>query len=694
MNKPVPISKASAPLRRPPVVIAILLVMFALGYMVFRPARNGHTSTDFYLVKRGDFTVSVVEGGTLNPVTEVVIRSEVEGTARIISIVPEGSFVRKGDLLVELDSAQAQDQVNQQQISYEKARFALEQARAQLDIQRSATNSDFLAADLKVQFAKIDMDKYLRGQRSVDFIKASNAVLEAEASFKVKDETYRNTVALNKKGYEPKQRVDSDELAALSSRNASIMATNSLWILMEFEDRKQREKLEADVYQAEQELQRVISQNLRKMMQAEADLIAQSNTLMLSEQKLERDKRNLKATRIEAPQDGLVVYQMGQGPFSNESMIEGGAVVRNRQELIKLPDLSRMKVTIKVHESNVNFVRPGLPAYIMLDSQADKRFLGYVEKVAPLPDTQARWGNPNLKVYTTEIYLSEALRDAKPGVSAKAEIIVTNIANTISVPIQAVTTLKGKQVVYVDRGGKPVPQPVEVGLFNTKFIEVINGLQEGERVLLSPPFDTQAKDLEGGVLGEEEKTSAATNTPPRPRPAKQPEFTEGGPGGAAPGAGVSPTVMGAPQNPQAGAGMGAGMVAGQPGEGGGRGGFNREEFMKQFDKNSDGQIDETEREAMRAAMVARFGAGGPGGGQGGGMGNREEAMKRFDKNQDGQLDDEERAAMRASFGDRQRGQGGGGGRRGPGAEGSNPEAGGGTPVPGGATRAGNSPTTP
>lgn len=74
--------------------------------------------------------------------------------------------------------------------------------------------------------------------------------------------------------------------------------------------------------------------------------------------------------------------------------------------------------------------------------------------------------------------------------------------------------------------------------------------------------------------------------------------------------------------------------------------------MKQFDKNGDGELDETERTAMRETMAARFGAqGGQGrqGGQGGGF-NREEMMKRFDKNGDGELDESERAAMRAEFG--------------------------------------------
>ena len=68
--------------------------------------------------------------------------------------------------------------------------------------------------------------------------------------------------------------------------------------------------------------------------------------------------------------------------------------------------------------------------------------------------------------------------------------------------------------------------------------------------------------------------------------------------------------------------------------------------MKQYDKNGDGELDESEREAMRTALTARFG----GQGRGGQRMDREEMLKRFDKNGDGELDESERAAMRESFG--------------------------------------------
>ena len=646
MNSNPILEKLPAQIRRRPLLLLVATVVVVLLLFIWlRPPKANGVATTYHEVKRGDFTVSVVEGGSLAAVKEVGVRNEVEGVARIISIVPEGSYVKKDDLLVELDSSQARDQVNQQEINYQKAVFAVEQATAQLEIQRSATNSDFLTADLKLKFARIDRDKYLQGQKLVDLVEASNKFVQVQAQLSVNQDTYRNSTNLAAKGYETKQKVDGDWLAVLGNQNSLIVASNSISMLEKFDVPKLLAKYASDVMQAEQELDRVVNQNKRRMAQYEADLSSQSNTLALSESKLERDKKNLRGTKIFAPQDGLVVYSVSDSHFSSESLIEGGATVRNRQELIKLPDLSSMKVIVKIHESHINMIRVGQPAFVVLDPMPDVRFAAVVEKVAPLPDTQARWGNPNLKVYNTEIYITDPLPNVKPGVSAKAEIIITNIADALSVPIQAVTTYKGKQVAYVVNGGKPEPKPVEAGIYNTKFIQITKGLKEGDRVLLSPPFDLQEKDIDGAVLAEEEKIKAAkTNTPPRAAlPGDRPTQEQQREG--------LPNASDAPDGDALAAGAPGDAAGGGSGrrEGRGRGGgFNREEMLKQFDKDGDGELNESEREAMRTAMAARFGSqGGPGSGQ---RMNREEMLKRFDKNGDGELDESERTAMREALG--------------------------------------------
>jgi HlyD family secretion protein len=641
------IDRVPAPLRRTPVIAAAAAILVLVVVLLSWP-RSQASTTAFYEVQRGDLTITVLDRGTLAAVSEVSHRSDVEGTARVIYIVPEGTMVKKGDLLVELDSAQAQDAVNQQEINVQKAEFARIQAEAQLQIQESAVASDIRGAELKLTFAKMDLDKFDKGQEMVEMIEATNRVVALEAQLLVNKETLRWTEQLYEKGFETQQKRDGDRLAVMNTLNSLVVSSNTLSMLREFDIIKQRRTYESAVLEATKELERVIAQGENKINQAKADLLTQINTLELSKKKLDRDRKNLEACRILAKQDGLVVYAMSENRFSSESLIEEGAVVRNRQELIKLPDTSRMKVTIKVHESHIGLVKAGQPAFVKLDSLPDQRFRGVVERVAILPDSQARFGNPNLKVYNTEIVITDPLPEVKPGVSAQAEIIITNVSSTLPVPVQAVTTLRGRQVVYAQHGKRTTPIPVHVGMFNTRFIEITSGLKPGDRILLSPPFDTHEKDLEGSVLAADEKASVATNTSPRVAAAALREATPPANGNG---------------EPQFAATEGNGPRSGLPmraepdaAPGGNRPDFS--EMIRQFDKDGDGQLDEAEREQMRAAMQTRFGGQGQGG-QGGPRMSREEMLKRFDKDGDGELNEEERAAMREATG------AGRGGERGP-----------------------------
>ncbi len=604
------------------VVIVVIVVMLS-------KSDSGNTAASYYEIKRGDFMISVVEGGTVEAVHEVVVRSEVEGTARIIYIVPEGSYVKKGDLLVELDSSSSMDAVNQQQINVEKAQFALIQAQQQLDIQKSTVDSEIDAAELKVEFAKSDLKKYVDGEALQTRRDAQIEITNVIETLRINEERLEWTEKLYKQGYETKANLDKDRLAVSQTTLKLEQANKALWMIETFDEPKKKRTLEAALTEATENYDRVKLQGERKLAQFGADVVTQQKTLDLNQTKLDRDKKQLEATKVYAPQDGLVVYGSSSGGdrrFSNESMIEEGAVVRNRQEIIKLPDVSEMKLQVKIHESHINQIRSGQPAYVVLDSMPDQRFRGFVAKVAPLPDGSSRWGNPNLKVYATEIRITDPLPDVKPGVSARAEVVVTNLTDVLTVPIQAITTLRGQQVAYM-AGNPPRPVPVGVGMYNQKYIEITSGLKEGDRVLLSPPFDSQEKDLGGAVLAKGEAAPVADSN------AVSRVLSQGRNGGERGGA-PEPTVTGARVNGSNGDGRGAEALPSQNGQ-------PRERRLGGDAEQSaaPGQLTGDAANGERRQRPA-----------GGNFPNREEMMKQFDKNGDGQLDEDERAAMRSQFG--------------------------------------------
>ncbi len=582
---------------RPRLSGGLALAFLILVWMIFRGAGTQDVAL-YHTVERGDFLVSIVEGGNLEAVNEVVVRNEVDGVSRIIYIVPEGTYVKEGDIIVELDSAEAEEALKDQQITFETSSAAHVTAENDLEIMKSTVDSETRAAELTVMLTRMDLEKFEQLDREQQLRTAELNIDLSEESYQLAKEEYDLSKQLEAQGFETKATVDQDSLKV--SRGAKEVETmrSTHKMLKQYELTKMDAELRSLYEEAQRELERVIKQGESKIAQAQADLNSADATLKLNQDKLNKMKEQLTYSKVPAPQDGLVVYAISSSRWSQESMIEEGAQVRKRQELIKIPDTSQMKVELKVHESHVGQVRVGQPAFVILDSIPDKRFRGEVTKVAILPDAQSRFGNPNLKVYSTEVIITDDLPDVKPGVSARAEIVVANLQDVITVPIQSVTTTKGRQVCYVKRLGGADPVPVEIGMFNSSYIEIKSGLDAGDQVMLAPPIAEEI-DLGGGVLDDTEGLDLPTE---RPSEETKPRAGSGGrgPGGA-------------------GGRSEGGGDSGQRGGGGG-GGSQRAEMMKRFDKDGDGKISAEERRAIQAA----FGGGGGGRprGEGGGGGGR------------------------------------------------------------------------
>jgi HlyD family secretion protein len=332
---------------------------------------------------------------------------------------------------------------------------------------------------------------------------------------------------LQTKGYATKSELDADDLAVKRKEIELSQAQEQLRLYTKYDYPKRKRALEAAMDQSDKELERLKLRSAALIAQVEASLKSQSATLELQEKRLNELKEQLKLTKIEAPQDGLVVYASSSNPGSG-ILIEEGASVRQKQDIIKLPDVTQMMLEIRVHESHVQKIKPGLLAYVTIDSLPDQQFRGSVRKVGVLPDSSSRWMNPNLKVYATEILIEDEIPDIKPGISGRAEVIITNLHNVLTVPIQAVTTVKGRQVCLVEKGRSAKPVPVEVGMYSDRLMEIKSGLKEGDMVLLSALTSGDNIDMTGSIVDAEEAgtnrtSSRRTNAPAKNAKTKEPD---------------------------------------------------------------------------------------------------------------------------------------------------------------------------
>lgn len=136
------------------------------GCLVLLGACQGEDATtsatvNTYTVTREDLPITVKESGELLAVNETTVRSEVEGQATILSLIPEGSRVQKGDKLVELDVSELVEKRANQEISVEKARNALEQARTQQQILENELKAKENTAASMLTIAEMEVQKLL-----------------------------------------------------------------------------------------------------------------------------------------------------------------------------------------------------------------------------------------------------------------------------------------------------------------------------------------------------------------------------------------------------------------------------------------------------------------------------------------------------------------------------------------------------
>ncbi len=205
---------------------------------------------------------------------------------------------------------------------------------------------------------------------------------------------------------------------------------------------------------------------------------------------LKNQKRKLSETAILAPRDGIVVYAT-VGTGENAHKIQEGMVPFEGMDLMYLPDIGSMQVKSELNEVDLGKVRIDQPVEIKLDAFPGAIFKGHVESIGTLARRKFNpaTGKPTgTKVFDLIIQVDEKDKRLKPGLSANVDIIVSKLENVLYVPIESVfTTDKERTYVYLKRDDAAEKRLVESGKSNDLYVEVKNGLEENEIVLLDEP---------------------------------------------------------------------------------------------------------------------------------------------------------------------------------------------------------------
>jgi HlyD family secretion protein len=486
-GKPFPVRLISAPKMRWWLIAIALIIAIAAIWAIVR-AMNNSGSAPRYLtapVAYADINASVEESGTVNPVNEVNVGTQVSGTINGLS-VDFNSIVRKGQVLATLDPTSLQ--------------AAAAQAHGTLAAAESGAGAAMSTAS-QTQAAVHAATANAR-QAAANAQSASANLSKARAQLALSDLTVSRDRSLLGQGFISRSQMDTD-LAANRANAADVNAAQSALL-----------SAQALAAAATAQIAAAGDQHAASVQQADA-ASAQAQAV---QGQVQQADYNLARAVITSPIDGIVVSR-------NVSIGQTVAASFQTPTLFVIASsLKDMQVDTSVSEADVGQLRTGAPAQIAVPAYPNVVFRGTVSQIRINPTTVQ-----NVVTYDAIVAVHDASARLKPGMTADVIIGVDARKHVLAIPAaallfrpaagsgqnsssagqagsassaassQPVAGAPGsKVVVWVLRGGKLVSVPIVVGLSDGRNYEVRSG-----------PLKAQDKVITGQLV-----THQYTNTNP------------------------------------------------------------------------------------------------------------------------------------------------------------------------------------
>ncbi len=431
------------------------------------------------------------------------------------------------------------EDIVQAQAGLASAQARLKQAQAQEQAQPTLTQAEIVQAKASLTRAEQDLAIVLAGARPQELAQAQARVREAQAAADNAQAALMRQEALLAKGFVSPQSVEDSRRSRASASSQLEVAQQSLSLLevgarpeeikqarasleqaqagLETAQahtiqvqlkRQDREAAEAALRQAEASLsvaevnrvqitlreedlelaslaadqaaaslRRAKSGRLGDAARVE-DIRAATADLRRTQSQLDDVEYSFKHTTIAAPRDGVVLEKLVE---EGTVVPAGTAALAQGTTIITLADITEMYVLAEVDEADIAQIRVTQPAEITVDALPGRSFAGEVVKVFP----KAR-EEQNVVYFPVRIKVLDTVRQLRPGMTADVTLVVAEQEDTLLVPDSAIDRSGQQPTVQVLEApdAEPVERTVKVGISDWEQTEILEGLKEGELLLL------------------------------------------------------------------------------------------------------------------------------------------------------------------------------------------------------------------
>ena len=524
------------------VVVIVLLVVVGVGVTMWVRARRGKETNgaDYQTVqvKRGTVKLTVSADGVLKPLTTVMIKSYAGGEIEVLA-VEVGDEVQAGDLIANIDPTDSRTTHEQALADLAVAHARLTQAQEQSKVQGTLTQTGIDQAEASHNAALKDLQRLQqathpqsraqvrsaldKAQASLDaaqndverlqkathpqaYAQARSALAKAQANLDIAETELTRAEGLKAEGYVPQSEVDvalnrrdlaAAELVSVQERwntlaaeqaaelqsaqarvdqvKADLRSAQERWDTLDAEQTAELQSAQARVDQAKAGLERARADAVQERLR-DADVISARAQVARAEAQVENARTMLDYTTIRAPRAGVILQK-----FVEEGTIvtSGRSAIGQGTDIVELGDLTKMFVEVHMDEADVAKVRVGQAVTIRVDAFVDEEFAGVVTRINPQASTEQ-----NITTVLVTVQVRQLDARLKPGMTATCEFVVDQVQNTLYLPSRAVQKVDGKYAVMVAAGQEMATASVEVGLVGDEHTEILEGLREGDEVII------------------------------------------------------------------------------------------------------------------------------------------------------------------------------------------------------------------
>ncbi|NBC04211.1 MAG: efflux RND transporter periplasmic adaptor subunit [Bacteroidetes bacterium] len=175
---------------------------------------------------------------------------------------------------------------------------------------------------------------------------------------------------------------------------------------------------------------------------------------------------NLEYTSVRSPISGVI----------SERFVKAGNMIGTDQQMYRVTDFSPLQAILHIPEHEMSKIRNDQRAELRVDALPNETFVGHVERISPVVDSETG-------TFKVTIYVDETRDMLRPGMFGRVKIVYDTRENTRMIPKSAVISEDLAESVYVIKDSLAFKKEIQTGYTNGSNVEIINGLEDGEMVV-------------------------------------------------------------------------------------------------------------------------------------------------------------------------------------------------------------------